>query len=125
MAPQPPSLTSASLSDILTAIKNLVIATNANADALNSAVPHFTSGQLAASTLVQVGFVRVTGISVTTAGAAGTLNDAATIAGAGAGNVISSVPATVGFFPVNMVFMNGLVYLVGAAQVVTLFYSRT
>lgn len=125
MQEQPLSLAGTSLSDILTAIKNLVIAYNAGSDALNSAVPHFTSGQMAANTLVQTGFVRVTGISVTTAGAAGTLNDAATIALSGAGNVVAVVPAAAGFLAVNMVFQHGLVYKPGAAQVATLFYSRT
>lgn len=126
MAPSNTNITAGvSLSDILTAIKNLTVATNGIADADNAAVPHFTSGQMAANTLVQAGFVRLVGISVTTAGAAGTLHDAGTVALAGAGNVVGVVPAAAGFLAVNMVFTAGLVYKPGAAQVATLFYSRT
>lgn len=116
----------ASLSDILTSIQNLVVATNAAANANNRLVPNLTSGRLAANTLVQTGFVRVTGISVVTAGAAGALFDAATLAGAAAGtNDVYPVAAAAGFTPLNMVFKNGLVYKPGAAQVATIFYTRT
>ena len=114
----------ASLDDILTAIKGGVNALNGNTQATNRTTPTLTSGQLAADTLVQSGFVRVTGVSVTTAGAVGGLYDAATIGGAGAGQEIYSVAATLGFVPLNMVFANGLVYKPGAGQKVTIFYTR-
>lgn len=114
----------ASLADILSAVQNLVQATNINAKALNGGIPQETSGQLTANILVQTGFVRVTGISVTTAGAIGTLFDAANLAAAGAGNAVYIVPAAVGFISLNMVFKNGLVYKPGAAQVATIFFGR-
>lgn len=112
------------MSDVLSAIQSLSVNCQTIARRLNEQAPDLSSGQISAAKLIQVGFVRVTGISVSTAGAAGTLNDAATAALAGAGNVIYSVAATAGFFPVNMVFHDGLVYLPGAAQVATIFYTR-
>lgn len=116
----------ASLSDILTSVQNLVVATNAIANAQNGEIPHFSTGRLAANTLVQSGFVRVTGISVVAAGAVGALFDAATLASAAAGtNDVYVVPAAVGYLPLNMVFANGLVYKPGAAQVAAIFYART
>lgn len=116
----------ASLSDILTSIQNLVVATNAGANASNGLIPHLNSGRLAANTLIQTGFVRVTGISVLVAGAVGALFDAATLAAAAAGtNDLYVVPAAAGFIPLNMVFVNGLVYKPGAAQVAAIFYART
>lgn len=114
----------ASLDDILTALKGGVQAMNANTLALNRAQPTLTSGQLAADTLIQTGFVRVTGISVVDAGAVGGLYDAATIVNATAGQQIYAVPATAGFIALNMVFTSGLVYKPGAAQKVTIFYTR-
>lgn len=116
---------SASLADILFSIQNLVVATNDLTRVTSAEIPDTTSGQLSANALVQTGFVRVTGVSVTTAGAIGTLFDAPNLAGAGAGNAIYTVPAAVGFIPLNMVFENGLVYKPGAAQVATIFYRRT
>ena len=114
----------ASLDDILTTLKGAVNAVNGNTQVLKGQIPTSTSGQLAANTLVQTGFVRVTGISIVTAGAIGGLYDAATIALAIAGTEVFAVPAAVGYTPVNMVFANGLVYKPGAAQVATIFYTR-
>jgi len=114
----------ASLDDILTSLKNVVTAANGVAQGLQRQVPTTTSGQLSANTLVQTGFVRVTGIAVVTAGAIGGLYDAATIAGAGSGQEVYAVAAAVGYTAVNMVFENGLVYKPGAGQVATIFYSR-
>ena len=116
---------SASLADILFAIQNLVVATNDLAKLTADVIPDSTSGQLSADALVQTGFVRVTGISVTTAGAIGTFFDAMNLASSGSTNAIYTVPAAVGFTPVNMVFANGLVYKPGALQVATIFYRRT
>lgn len=116
----------ASLSDMLTAVQGLVVATNAEANALNGTIPHYTSGRLSGNTLIQSGFMRVLGVSVIVAGAAGALFDVANLAGAALGtNDIFVVPATVGYISTNMVFANGLVYKPGAAQVAAIFYART
>ena len=114
----------ASLDDILTSLKGAVNAINGVALAFNHQVPANSSGQLSVDTLVQTGFMRVTGISVGTAGAVGTLYDASSLAAAAAGNAIYVAPASLGYIPLNMVFTAGLVYKPGAGQKVTLFYSR-
>lgn len=114
----------ASLDDILTALKGGVNAVNGNTQSLQRQTPSSTSGQLAADTLVQAGFVRITGISVVVAGAVGGLYDAPTIALAGSGQQVFVVPASTDFIPLNMVFANGLVYKPGAAQVAAIFYTR-
>ena len=115
-----------SVSDILTALQDLVRATNACVDGLGALVPHNTSGQTIAAKLVQTGFVRVTGVSVYTPGSGvGTLYDAATLAGAVTAAAIYPVSAALGYFPLNMVFANGLVYVPSSAQVATIFYART
>lgn len=114
-----------SLSDVLTTLKAIAAAINSMATETAHGFPTDSSQQLAANTLVQVGFVRVTGMAVVTAGVAGGLYDAATVAGAGSGQQVATVPATVGYTPMNMVFETGLVYKPGAGQVITLFYRRT
>lgn len=114
----------ASLTDAITSLQNMPVSLNGIRQVLAQMVPALTSGQMSASTLVQTGFVRVLGIAISTAGAAGALHDAATIADAASGNVIYTVPATAGFTAVNMVFQNGLVYIPGAGQVAAVFYAR-
>lgn len=115
----------ASLSDILTAVQNAVNALNGFVTATNRVIPPFTSGQLVADTLVQTGFVRVTGVSVYAGGAVGALHDAASLALAVSGTEIYQVGTTEGYFATDMVFKDGLVYKPGAAQIVAIFYSRT
>ena len=114
-----------SVTDIVTSFQNAVQAANTIADALNSQIPHFTSGQLAVDTLIVPGFVRVNGVSVVTAGAAGGLYDASSIANAASTTQVFVVPATAGFQKTDMVFANGLVYKPGAGQVAAFFYART
>lgn len=87
-------------------------------------VPSDSSGRVAATKVIQTGFVRVLGIDVVVAGAAGALHDAATTASAGSANKIHVVPATLGFYPVNLVFPTGLTYIPGASQEVAIMYSR-
>jgi len=115
----------ASLSDLLSAMQNGVTAMNAFVTALTRETPALSSGQLAADKLVQIGFVRVLGVSIVTGGAAGGLYDAASTTLATSGTQVYVTGTTAGFYPVNMVFTNGLVYLPGAGQVVAIFYTRT
>lgn len=116
-----------SLTDILTSLQNGVQAVQTLAGETAKGFPAVTSGQLAADTLVQNGFVRVLGIAVVAGGsAAGGLYDAATIAGAGSGQKVFNIATTAAAYTaVNLVFANGLVYKPGSGQIVTLFYRRT
>ena len=111
--------------DLVTSLQNMVQAANTVADALNSQIPHFTTGQMSVDTLVVPGVVRVTGISVVATGATGGIYDATSIAGASATTQVGVVGATAGFQSVNMYLTNGLVYKPGAGQKAALFYART
>jgi len=114
----------ASITDVVTVGQNQVTATNNLQKTFAQTVPVSTSGTLTADTLVQTGFVRVTGISVVVAGAAGGLYDVASVAAKGSTNQSYVVPATLGFTAVNMVFMNGLVYSPGSGQTAVIYYTR-
>ena len=125
----PPGLTAgASLSDILSTAQNIVTALNGFRTAFdafrNGVVPTVSTGQLSASTLVRYGRTRLLGVSMIGGAAVSLLHDTATIAGAGAGNKVYEISATHGFYPVNMVFNNGLVFVPGASALVALFYSE-
>ncbi len=115
------------LTDVLTTLQNLVQATSTIGNELIKINATQTTGQISANTLVQSGLVRILGLSVSTAGAAGTFHDAATIAAADSTNVIYTVAATAGYFPFfpAMLTMNGLVYKPGAGQKVTIYYTRS
>jgi hypothetical protein len=113
-----------SLSDILTTMQNGVTAVNALTTATAQSVPASTSGQLAADKLVQIGFVRVLGVSIVAGGAVGGLYDAASVALATSGTQVYVTDTVEGFFPMNMIFKDGLVYKPGAAQAVVIFYTR-
>lgn len=92
---------------------------------LSKFIPTLTSGQLSANTLVQTGTIRVIGISVVVGNAAaGGLYDASTIAGAGAGQQIYQIPSTAGYYPVQMLLNNGLVYKTGTSEKIAIFYGR-
>lgn len=92
---------------------------------LGRLVPTSTSGQLAADTLVQTGFVRLIGVSVVAAGTPGTLRDAVTLGASSSANDVYELPSTAGYYPVQMIFANGLVYKAGSGETIALFYSRT
>ena len=108
--PSAPSST-ASQSDILTALKNQVVATNLLAAAYTQLTPSFTSGQLTASvfgTLVQSGLVRLLGISIVSGGAGnGGLYDAPAN-NPSVGQQIGVMLTTPGYYPVQMIFLNGI-----------------
>src|SRR5260370_42652924 len=124
--PASPSGT-ASQSDILTALKNQVVATTTLAQQYTQQTPSFTSGQITSSvfgTLVQSGFVRLLGISIVSAGTAlGGLYDSATN-NPGAGQQIGVLLTTPGWTSTQMIFLNGLVAKPSTGQIVSLHYSR-
>ena len=88
--------------------------------------PANTSLALNAATVIKVGSGFLFGAWITVAGAAGTLNDSATVLGSGAANVIAPTNAAAAFvnFPTGGVpFTNGLVYNPGAGQSCTVFWT--
>lgn len=114
----------AGASDILVTLQNGVASMGDVAQQLARQVPDLSSGNVSAAKLIQVGPVRLLGISVIVPGAQGLLHDTGLASSAASGNAIAAVLATAGFYAVNMVFVNGMVYVPGAAQVASFHYSR-
>lgn len=116
----------ASLSDILTSLRNEVVAVNNLVLQYSRQFPSSTSGQVSAAALIQTGFVRLLGISVVASvtAAAGGLYDAATLSSAGATQQVGVLLTTPGFYAVDMVFANGLVAKPAPGQIVSLHYAR-
>lgn len=111
-----------SLSDILTAAKNLVTAVNGVAQAYVGVQGSQNSADISAATLIKAGPGRVATIVVTTAGTTdGYIYDAtnsnATI------NKIYVIPNTVGATFVNMPVNLGLVVSPGSGQIIAVSYS--
>lgn len=97
------------------------------ADLVNATLrqtPSDSSGALTASKIIQIGFVRVTGVSVVVGGAAGGLHDVDAIGDIAASNQLYTVGTTAGFYPVNIVFPKGLAYAPGAGQTAAIMYTR-
>lgn len=112
----------ASLSDILTAAKNVVTAISGLGQTYVSVQGAQSTGSVSAATLVQLGNGRVATVVVTTAGsAAGHIYDGNTAASTT--NPVYVIPNTVGVYVVNMPVTLGLVVTPGTGQVVNVSYS--
>ncbi|MDE2471884.1 MAG: hypothetical protein KGL35_24950 [Bradyrhizobium sp.] len=82
-----------------------------------------TTLNITVATLIKAAPGMLVSFSVNVAGAAGTINDAATVGAAAAANAICATPAAVEavFFPAK--FQNGLVVVPGAGQTVTVTWT--
>jgi hypothetical protein len=79
---------------------------------------------ISASSVIKEGTGRLFSVNVTTAGAAGAIYDSLTVGDIGAANLIATIPATVGTYNYfGLPFENGLTYVPGASQVVSVSYS--
>jgi hypothetical protein len=78
---------------------------------------------LAASTVVKATAGRLGKVSVSVAGAIGTVNDCATTGAAAIGNQIGIIPAAVGIYVFDWPCTTGIVYIPGAAQVASVSYA--
>lgn len=119
----------ASLDDILTTQKNGVVALNNVFNALSILNPTATSATVTAPTLIVAGRGRLLSFSVVIAGSgAGTVHNAGappgTPNGNTAANALVATPATVGVYPVNMIFTNGLLIVPGTGQSINVTYSQ-
>lgn len=77
---------------------------------------------VAASAVIKASPGRLVRVSVITAGAVGTVNDCLTVAAAAVGNQIGVIPAAIGVYYFDWPCLTGIVYIVGAAQVVAIDY---
>jgi hypothetical protein len=115
----------ASLDDILTTQKNGVVAINNVFQALSILNPTDTSATVTASTLVLTGRGRLISFSVVVAGSAnGFIYNSGTTGGGSPETALVATPNTVGVYPVNMLFTNGLVIAPGTGQSVNVTYSQ-
>jgi hypothetical protein len=110
-----------SMADMLTTLKNVVTAVNTLATTWSNIQGIATSGSLSAATVVKGEAGRLCSVSVTTAGAVGTIYDTANVASTS--NPIYIVPAVLGVYVVNLPIAFGIVYVPGSAQVATISYS--
>jgi len=113
----------ASLDDILTTQKNGVIAINNLAQTNNRMLGTTTTSVITASSLVINGSGYLVRYSILVAGAAGTINNANSVANSSSSNALCATQATVGIFNVGMPFVNGLVVKPGTGQSVAVTYS--
>ena len=91
--------------------------------ALLTAQGQKTFFNITAATLVKASSGRVAKVSVLVAGSvAGSVNDAATIVGAGAANEIAVIPATVGVYNIDFPVSNGIVLTPGTGQTLAICY---
>ena len=115
-------MSTTSLSDILTAVKNVVTALN-NASQTYLQVNGVTNSTgITSSTVVKSSSGRLATVSVISGGSAnGTIYDSSTLSSTG--NPIFTIPNTPGVFFVNMPVNSGIVVVPGSGQSVTVSYS--
>ena len=121
----------ANLDDIVTVLKNGVVAMNDLTAALNafrqvysSVVGDRTYLGVTDDSLVYTGTGRLVSVLVTGTNG-GTIHDAATVATAAAANVIYNLPTTANLYQVNVPFFEGLVVNPGSSVTVSLTYSES
>jgi hypothetical protein len=114
----------ASLSDILTAQKNGVVALN-NIGVTNlRARGTQTSTTVTSPTLIIASGGYLVNFSVVVAGsAAGTIYNSSSTGSVSASDALCVVPATVGITSVGQIFKNGLVVVPGTGQSINVTYS--
>ena len=122
----------ANIDDVVTVLKNGVVAMNDLTAALNafrqayrSSVGDSTYLGVTDDSLVYIGPGRLVNVMVTAGTAGGTVHDAATVAGANASNAIFNLPTSTGISHVNVPFFDGLVVKPGSSVTVGLTYSES
>jgi hypothetical protein len=114
----------ASLTDLLTAAKNIVTALNYQTRNTQVLAGQQAAVALAAATQVFTGSGRLVALSVTTAGSApGVAYDANNVASTT--SPVFDIPNAVGFVLLGIPLTNGLVIAPGTGQKVTAIYSQT
>ncbi len=121
----------ANIDDVVTTMKNGVVAINALTAALeqfrviySSAVGNNTFLGASEDSLVYAGSGRLVNVIVSVAAAGGTIHDAGSVSAANASNVIFPIPSTTGLTVVNVPFIDGLVIKPAATSTVSVSYSE-
>lgn len=123
MATSPQNMSGgASVSDILTALKNLVEAVNNASRAYLNVNGVSTMESIGAPTLVKSTTGRVAAVIVTTAGSApGAIYDSAAVGTLS--NKLFVIPNTIGYYLIPMPVNYGIVVVPGTGQIVALSWS--
>lgn len=112
----------ASLSDLLTAAKNIVTAINGLTTAYTNVQGAQNLSAISSATLVSAAAGRICRVSITTSGSAvGTIYDGGSLTALS--RPIWIIPNTVGVGEVNIPVSFGIVVVPGTGQVVTVSYS--
>jgi hypothetical protein len=114
-----------SLTDLFSSAKNLVVSINELTQAWKVVQGVNASQSLQAATTTVVassGPGRLARVSVTTAGAAGSIYDSNSTSPA-TSSLLAVIPAVVGVHELNIPYLYGLVVTTGAGQVATVVYS--
>jgi hypothetical protein len=116
----PPPTASVSLSDILTATKNVVTALNNAYQAYLNVQGQTSLADISKSTVVKKTAGRIATVSILTAGSTqGVIYDS----NSGNKNPIFIIPNTVGFQFVNFPVSTGILVVPGTGQIVSISYS--
>lgn len=111
-----------SISDVLTAIKNIVLALNNETQTYLNVNGSAVASNISAATVVKTSPGRVVTISVITPGSTtGRIYDGTAVSATT--KPLAVIQSTVGIFPVNLVASAGIVVVPGTGQVVTVGYS--
>jgi hypothetical protein len=111
-----------SLTDILTAAKNVVTAINGLGQTYLNVQGALSYTNLSATTLIHTGAGRVCNVIVTTAGTtAGSVYDSTNTTSPS--NKVYSIPNTVGVYTVNFPINYGIVIAPGSGQIVSISHS--
>jgi len=122
MATSTTDTSNVSMSDLLTALKNVVTALNNASQTYLNVNGLINKSAISSATVVKSGTGRLAVVSVTTAGsAAGAIYDGTSATSTS--NIILTIPNTVGAAFVNIPVSNGIVVAPGSGQVVTVSYS--
>jgi hypothetical protein len=114
----------ASLDDLLTTQKNGVVALNNISQSNLRGQGTVTSATVTGSTIVFSGRGYLVSFSVVVAGSSsGLINNSSSTVAPAATNALCATPATVGIYPVGMVFNNGLTVVPGTGQSINVTYS--
>lgn len=121
-APLQNNVGAASVSDILTALKNIVLALSNQADTNLTLAGKLIATAITAPTVISVAAGRVVKVSVIVAGTSGgTIYDSTSVTSLA--KPVAKIPVAEGITKVNIPVTVGIVVIPGAGQTVTVSYS--
>jgi len=113
------------MDDLLTAVKNGVVAINNVFQSISIQNPTATSATVSTSTLIIAGRGRLIDFSVVVAGTTtGLIYNTGTPSSGVLANALVTTPMTLGVYDANMIFTDGIVVAPGTGQSINVTYSQ-